>query len=49
MRALINIDFDDETSRQLSMVRYYECVTDRLKEKGEQIFNEILAAMNLRY
>jgi radical SAM superfamily enzyme YgiQ (UPF0313 family) len=49
MRALINIDFDDETSRQLSMVRYYECVTDRLKEKGVQIFNEILAAMNLRY
>ena len=49
MRALINIDFDDETSRHLSMVRYYECVTDRLKEKGEQIFNEILAAMNLRY
>jgi len=49
MRALINIDFDDETSRHLSMVRYYECVTDRLKEKGEQIFNEILATMNLRY
>ena len=49
MRALINIDFDDETSRRLSMVRYYECVTDRLKEKGERIFNDILATMNLRY
>lgn len=49
MRALINIDFDDETSRQLSMVRYYECVTDRLKKKGEQIFSDILATMKLRY
>ena len=49
IRALINIDFDDETSRHLSMVRYYECVTDRLKEKGEQIFNDILATMKLRY
>lgn len=49
IRALIDIDFDDETSRHLSMVRYYECVTDRLKEKGEQIFNDILATMKLRY
>lgn len=49
MRALINIDVDDETSRHLSMIRYYECVTDRLKEKGEQIFNDILASMKLRY
>ena len=49
MRVLIKIDFDDETSRHLSMVRYYECVTDRLKEKGEQLFNEILATMKLRY
>lgn len=49
MRALINIDFDDQTSQHLSMVRYYECVTDRLKEKGERIFNDILATMRLRY
>ena len=49
MRALINIDFDDETSRHLSMVRYYECVTDRLKEKGVKIFNDIMTTMKLRY
>ena len=49
MRALINMNFDDETSQHLSMVRYYECVTDRLKEKGEQIFDDILSTMHLRY
>lgn len=49
MKALINIDFDEQTSQHLSMVRYYECVTNRLKEKGEKIFNEVLATMKLRY
>lgn len=49
MRALIDIDFDDETSRNLSMLRYYECVTDRLKEKGGKIFKDIIAGMNIRY
>jgi hypothetical protein len=49
MRALITIDFDDKTSQHLSMVRYHECVADRLKEKGEQIFQDILSTMNLRY
>jgi len=49
MNALIEIDFDDETSRKLSMVRYYECVTDRMKEKGEAIFNDIISGMNLRF
>lgn len=49
MRALMDIDFDQETSRHLSMVRYYECVTDRLKEKGDKIFNDILSNMKLRY
>ncbi len=49
MRALITVDYDDETSQHLSMVRYHECVTDRLKEKGEQIFQDILSSMHLRY
>jgi radical SAM superfamily enzyme YgiQ (UPF0313 family) len=49
MRVLIDIDFDDQTSRHLSAVRYYECVTDRLGERGEQIFNEIVSTMRLRY
>lgn len=49
MRALINIDFDEETSKHLSMVRYYECVTDRLPTEGKAIFDEILSSMKLRY
>ncbi len=49
MNALIDIDFDDDTSRALSMVRYFECVTDRLHEKGEKIFDEIINSMKLRY
>ncbi|MBW1854627.1 MAG: cobalamin-dependent protein [Deltaproteobacteria bacterium] len=49
MRVLIDIDFDDQTSRYLSAVRYYECVTDRLGERGEQIFNDILKSMHLRH
>ncbi|MDO9464822.1 MAG: cobalamin-dependent protein [bacterium] len=49
MRALIDIDFDTKTSKMLSMTRYFECVKDRLKEKGEKIFNEVIHDMNLRY
>lgn len=49
MRALIDIDFDEQTSQHLSIVRYHECVTDRLKEKGEQIFNDILKSMHIRH
>jgi radical SAM superfamily enzyme YgiQ (UPF0313 family) len=49
MRALIDIDFTDEASRNLSIVRYHDCVVDRLKEKGEQIYNDILKDMNIRY
>lgn len=49
MRVLINCDFDEETSKQLSMVRYYECVTDRLGDRGKDIFDKILSSMKLRY
>ena len=49
IRALINVDFDEETSRQLSMVRYYECVTDRLGDEGKRIFDDIISSMKLRY
>jgi len=49
MRALIDIDFDDKNSWHLSSVRYYECITDRLGRKGEQIFNDIIKSMHLRY
>ena len=49
MRALINLDFDETTSQQLSMVRYHDCVVDRLEEKGEELFEQIITGMNLRY
>lgn len=49
MRALIDIDLDDETSKALSNVRYFECVSDRLKGKGEQVFREIIESSNIRY
>jgi hypothetical protein len=49
MRLLIKIDYDEEISQQLSMIRYYECVTDRLGEKGERIFNDILSSMKIRF
>lgn len=48
-RALLDIDYDEMTSKKLSMVRYYECVTDRLPYKGKEIFDEILETMKLRY
>jgi radical SAM superfamily enzyme YgiQ (UPF0313 family) len=49
MKVLINIDFDENTSKELSMERYYECVVDRLGEKGKQLFNEIQKTMKLRF
>lgn len=49
MRALIDIDIDESVSRRLSTARYYECVTDRLREQGEEMFSSILGTMNLRY
>jgi len=49
MRLLIKCDFDLETSQQLSMARYYECVTDRLGHKGKEIFDTILNTMRLKY
>lgn len=52
MRALINIDLDDETSKALSTVRYFECVNDRLKGNGKQVkevFDEIMRSTKIRY
>ncbi len=49
MLPLIDIDYDETTSHAFSMGKYYECVIDRLKSKGEDIFNEIQNSMNLRY
>ena len=49
MRVLINIDFDDETSKVLSTVRYSECIIDRLKSNGQAILDEIMRTTKLRY
>jgi radical SAM superfamily enzyme YgiQ (UPF0313 family) len=49
MRALLNVDLDDRASRELSTVRYFECVRDRLKEKGDGVFQHILQTTNIRY
>jgi radical SAM superfamily enzyme YgiQ (UPF0313 family) len=49
MRALLDVDLDDETSRMLSTTRYFECVQDRLKDRGREVFERILHTTNLRY
>jgi len=49
LRPLIDIDFDDSTSRVLSMNKYYECVVDRLKDKGAIVFDEIRKTSNIRF
>lgn len=49
MRILINVDFPETTSQALSMQRYYECVVDRLGDKGKEIFRDIQRGMKLVY
>ena len=49
MRALMDIDLDDETSKALATVRYFECVNDRLKRNGKQVFEEIIQSTKIRY
>jgi len=47
MRILINVDFSDSTSQAISMGKYYECVVDRLGDKGKDIFDDIQRGMKL--
>lgn len=47
MRILLNVDFSDETSQAISMGKYYECVVDRLGDKGKTIFDDIRRGMKL--
>lgn len=49
MRALINVDLTDEVSKQLSSVRYRDCIVDRLKNDGETVFEEVIRSTKLRY
>lgn len=52
MRVLIDIDLDDEVSKALATVRYFECVNDRLKgkdKKVKEIFEEIMRSTKIKY
>jgi radical SAM superfamily enzyme YgiQ (UPF0313 family) len=49
MRILLSADFSENTSQAISMGKYYECVVDRLGDKGRDLFNEIQRGMKLVY
>lgn len=49
MRILLSADFSENTSQAISMGKYYECVVDRLGDKGRELFNEIQRGMKLVY
>jgi len=49
IRALLDVDFNDAASKQLSVTRYRDCVIDRYGEKGEELFTKIIAETKLRY
>jgi len=50
MRVLIDVDFNDATSKQLSLTRYHDCVVDRYEEdEGEKLFTKITAETRIRY
>lgn len=49
MRILINADFSENISQAISMGKYYECVVDRLGDKGKDLFAEIQQGMKLVY
>lgn len=46
MRALLDIDFPDSCSKELSLARYRDCVEDRI---GDGAFEEIMRTTKLRY
>jgi radical SAM superfamily enzyme YgiQ (UPF0313 family) len=49
MRALIDVNLDDSSSKQLSECQYLEGVMHRFGDKMEQKFDKILEGMNLKY
>jgi len=48
LRILIEINCD-KVSKDLSMLRYKECVVDRLGSLGETIFSDIIGSMKLKF
>jgi len=49
VRVLLDIDYSEKVSAELSTLRYRECVVDRLGGVGECIFDEIVGDMKLKY
>jgi len=48
LEAMMDVDLS-ASSKPMSLVRYYECVKDRMPDKADIIFNDILKGMNVRY
>jgi radical SAM superfamily enzyme YgiQ (UPF0313 family) len=48
LEAMLDIELGD-SSKPMSLVRYYECIKDRLPSKADGIYDDIVAGMNLRY
>ncbi len=49
IRALINIDLNDESAKALANARYFECINDRLKSKDKKVFEQIIHDTKIRY
>ena len=49
VRALIDVDLNDSSSKQLSESQYLESLKFRLGNKIEEEFDEILKGMNFKY
>lgn len=49
MRALIDVDFNDATSKKISEVRYKECIFDRINNVSFNEIDNIIKNTNLRY
>ena len=45
----MNLDNDSKSSKQLSTARYFDCISERIPEKAEAVFEDILTTMNIRY
>jgi radical SAM superfamily enzyme YgiQ (UPF0313 family) len=48
LEAMMDLDLC-ASSQAMSLVRYYECIRDRLPDKADKIFNDIVKGMNIRY
>lgn len=49
MRALMNVDMSQETSKLVSQNNYLEALTTRQSETAEESFGEVLTYMNFRF